>query len=117
MKYTFVIILIFNSFFGVPQTWEYIGPIGNFDNDIRFMPEFEVELWVGGDFNNVGGQGPLDGLIKYDEVSASWVGGNNGVDLVGGVNESVRVLYVNPNDGNLYLGGEFPKLIDGDVGV
>ena len=98
-------------------TWESIGPIGSFDNDIRCMTEFEGELWVGGDFNNVGGQGPLDGLVKYDEVSANWVGGNSGVDLVGGVNESVRVLYVNPNDGNLYLGGEFPELIDGDVGI
>jgi PKD domain len=98
-------------------TWESVGPIGSFDNDIRCMTEFEGDLWIGGDFNNVGGQGPLDGLVKYDEVAANWVGGNSGVDLIGGVNESVRVLYVNPNDGNLYMGGEFPELIDGNVGV
>ncbi len=98
-------------------TWESVGPIGSFDNDIRCMTEFEGDLWVGGDFNNVGGQGSLDGLVKYDEVLANWTGGNSGVDLVGGVNESVRVLYVNPNDGNLYLGGEFQELIDGDVGT
>ena len=96
-------------------TWESVGPIGSFDNDIRCMTEFEGELWIGGDFNNVGGQGPLDGLVKYDEVAANWIGGNSGVDLIGGVNESVRVLYVNPNDGNLYMGGEFPELWDGDA--
>jgi hypothetical protein len=96
-------------------TWESVGPIGSFDNDIRCMTEFQGDLWIGGDFNNVGGQGPLDGLVKYDEVAANWVGGNSGVDLIGGVNESVRVLYVNPNDGNLYLGGEFPELWDGDA--
>lgn len=97
--------------------WESVGPIGSFDNDIRTMVEFEGELWVGGDFNNVGGQGPLDGLVKYDPSIAGWVGGNSGVDLIGGVNETVRVLYVNPNDGNLYMGGEFPELIDGNAGV
>ncbi|MDX2359964.1 MAG: T9SS type A sorting domain-containing protein [Crocinitomicaceae bacterium] len=97
--------------------WESVGPIGSFSNDIRCMTEFEGELWVGGDFNNVGGTGSHDGVVKYDPNTAGWTGGNSGVDLVGGVNESVRVLYVNPNDGNLYMGGEFPELIDGNVGV
>lgn len=97
------------------NVWESVGPIGSFDNDIRAMVEFEGDLWVGGDFNNVGGQGPLDGLVKYDPSTSGWVGGNSGVDLIGGVNESVRVLYVNPNDGNLYMGGEFPELWDGDA--
>ena len=96
------------------SVWESVGPIGSFDNDIRAMTEFEGELWVGGDFNNVGGNPPSDGLVKYDPITADWLGGNSGVDLVGGVNESVRVLYVNPNDGNLYMGGEFPELQDGD---
>ena len=99
------------------SVWESVGPIGSFDNDIRAMVEFEGDLWVGGDFNNVGGQGPLDGLVKYDPSISGWTGGNSGVDLIGGVNESVRVLYVNPNDGNLYMGGEFPELIDGDAAV
>lgn len=96
-------------------TWESVGPIGSFDNDIRAMVEFEGELWVGGDFNNVGGNPPLDGLVKYDPNTGGWAGGNSGVDLIGGVNETVRVLYVNPNDGNLYMGGEFPELWDGDA--
>lgn len=95
--------------------WESVGPIGSFGNDIRCMTEFEGELWVGGDFNNVGGNSPSDGVVKYDPSTGGWAGGNSGVDLVGGVNESVRVLYVNPNDGNLYMGGEFPELWDGDA--
>jgi PKD repeat protein len=95
--------------------WESVGPIGSFDNDIRAMVEFDGELWVGGDFNNVGGNTSYDGLVKYDPDSADWVGGNTGVDLIGGVDESVRVLYVNPNDGNLYMGGEFTELWDGDA--
>lgn len=95
--------------------WESVGPIGVFDNDIRAMVEFEGDLWVGGDFNNVGGNSSYDGLVKYDPTTANWVGGNSGVDLVGGVDESIRVLYVNPNDGNLYMGGEFTGLWDGDA--
>jgi hypothetical protein len=96
-------------------TWESVGPIGVFDNDIRCMAEFDGDLYVGGDFNNVGGDPAYDGLVKYDPATAGWVGGDAGVDLVGGVDESVRVLYVNPNDGNLYMGGEFPALWDGDA--
>ena len=96
-------------------SWEGIGAPSDFTNDIRAMVEFEGELWVGGDFNNVGGCTACDGLVKWDASTTTWVGGNSGVDLVGGVNESVRVLYVNPNDGNLYMGGEFPELWDGDA--
>jgi hypothetical protein len=97
------------------SAWQSVGNIGDFTNDIRAMVEFEGELWAGGDFNNVGGNPPSDGLVKWDVSTSSWTGGNSGVDLVGGVNESVRVLYVNPNDGNLYMGGEFPELWDGDA--
>lgn len=97
------------------QTFESMGAVTDMDNDVRCMTVFEGELWVGGDFNNIGGQGPLDGLVKWDETSDVWVGGNSGVDLIGGVNETVRVLYVNPNDGNLYMGGEFLELWDGDA--
>lgn len=105
----------------VSDTWESIGSPTDFDNDVRCMTEFQGELWVGGDFNNVGGNSPSDGVVKWDPSANSgagaWVGGNSGVDLVGGVNETVRVLYVNPNDGNLYMGGEFPELIDGNAGI
>ncbi len=99
------------------QEFESMGAVTDFDNDVRCMTEFDGELWVGGDFNNVGGNSPSDGLVKWDETTSTWIGGNFGVDLVGGVNETVRVLYVNPNDGNLYMGGEFPELIDGNAGV
>ncbi len=94
-----------------------LGTPSTFDNDVRCMTSFQGELWVGGDFNNVDGNPPSDGLVKWDDATSSWIGGNFGVDLVGGVNETVRVLYVNPNDGNLYMGGEFPELIDGNAGV
>lgn len=97
------------------QTFESMGAVTDMDNDVRCMTVFDGELWVGGDFNNVGGNSPSDGVVKWDESTQSWTGGNSGVDLVGGVNETVRVLYVNPNDGNLYMGGEFPELWDGDA--
>lgn len=99
------------------QTFESMGAVTDMDNDVRCMTEFDGELWVGGDFNNVGGNSASDGLVKWDDANNQWIGGNFGVDLVGGVNETVRVLYVNPNDGNLYMGGEFPELIDGNAGV
>ena len=97
------------------STFESMGGVTDMDNDVRCMTVYDGELWVGGDFNNIGGQGPLDGVVKWDETNDVWVGGNSGVDLIGGVNETVRVLYVNPNDGNLYMGGEFPELWDGDA--
>ncbi|MCR9172667.1 MAG: PKD domain-containing protein [bacterium] len=99
------------------QTFESMGAVTDMDNDVRCMTVFDGELWVGGDFNNVGGNSPSDGVVKWDDANSQWIGGNFGVDLVGGVNETVRVLYVNPNDGNLYMGGEFPELIDGNAGV
>lgn len=97
--------------------WESIGPTSptTFSNDIRSMVEFDGDLYVGGDFNNVGGCTACDGLVKYDPATNSWVGGDVGVDIVGGVDYSVRVLYVNPSDGNLYMGGEFPEIWDGDA--
>lgn len=99
------------------QTFESMGAVTDMDNDVRCMTVYDGELWVGGDFNNVGGNSPSDGVVKWDDANSQWIGGNFGVDLVGGVNETVRVLYVNPNDGNLYMGGEFPELIDGNAGV
>lgn len=94
-----------------------VGNVTAMDNDVRCMVSYDGQLWVGGDFNNVDGCSPCDGLVKWDDVNQVWEGGNSGVDLVGGVNETVRVLFVNPGDGNLYMGGHFPELIDGDVGV
>ncbi|TNE71597.1 MAG: T9SS type A sorting domain-containing protein [Bacteroidetes bacterium] len=99
----------------VTDTWESIGAVTDFDNDVRCMTVFDGELWVGGDFNNVGGNSPSDGVVKWDESLGQWVGGNSGVDIVGGVNETIRVLYVNPNDGNLYMGGHFTEIHDGDA--
>lgn len=99
----------------ITNSFESMGAVTDMDNDVRCMTVYDGELWVGGDFNNVGGNPPSDGLVKWDETTSSWVGGNSGVDLIGGVNETVRVLYVNPNDDNLYMGGEFPELHDGDA--
>ena len=97
------------------QVFESMGTPSTFDNDIRCMVEFDGELWVGGDFNNADGVSSHDGLVKWDDAASAWTGGNSGVDLIGGVNETVRVLYVNPNDGNLYMGGALPELYDGDA--
>jgi PKD repeat protein len=94
--------------------WQPIGGPADFDNDIRCMTEFDGELWVGGDFNNVAGCSACDGLVRWN--GTNWVGGDSGVDIQGGVDSTVRVLYVNPNDGNLYMGGHFTDLsIDGVI--
>lgn len=84
-----------------------------FDNDIRCMVEFEGELWVGGDFSNAGGCTACDGIVKWD--GTNWVGGNSGVDIIGGVDSTVRALFVNPVDNNLYMGGHFLEIHDGDA--
>ena len=99
------------------STWESIGDTTptTFSNDIRCMVEYDGDLYVGGDFNNVAGCTACDGLVRYDPATNSWVGGDVGVDIVGGVDFSVRCLYVNPSDNNLYMGGEFPDLWDGDA--
>lgn len=94
--------------------WEQIGPNNAFNNDIRAMVEFENELWIGGDFMNVAGCTSCDGLVKWS--GTAWVGGNSGVDVTGGVDTTVRVLYVNPYDGKLYMGGHFTELnLDGVI--
>ncbi len=96
------------------SVWEQIGPSNAFNNDIRAITEFEGELWIGGDFTNVGGCTACDRLVKWD--GSTWVGGDVGVDIQGGVDNTVRVLYVNQNDGKLYMGGHFVDLnLDGVV--
>lgn len=97
------------------NTFVSVGNVTSLDNDVRCMASYDGQLWVGGDFNNVDGCSPCDGLVKWDDVNQIWEGGNSGVDLVGGVNETVRVLFVNPADGDLYMGGHFPELWDGDA--
>lgn len=95
-------------------TWEQIGPSNAFNNDIRAITEFEGELWIGGDFTNVGGCTACDRLVKWS--GTAWVGGDSGVDIQGGVDNTVRVLYVNPYDGKLYMGGHFTDLnLDGVI--
>jgi len=96
------------------SVWEQIGPSDAFNNDIRAITEFEGELWIGGDFTNVGGCSACDRLVKWS--GAAWIGGDSGVDIQGGVDNTVRVLYVNPYDGKLYMGGHFIDLnLDGVV--
>jgi PKD repeat protein len=94
-------------------TWEQIGPNNAFNNDIRALAVFEDELWAGGDFSNVGGCTSCDGLVKWN--GTEWIGGNSGVDLSGGVDTTVRVLYVSPSDGRLYMGGHFRGLTPNGV--
>jgi PKD repeat protein len=86
-------------------SWTPIGGITDFDNDIRAMAVYNGELWVGGDFANVGGCTACDRIVKWN--GTIWVGGNSGVDIPGGLDSTVRVLYVNPSENRLYLGGHF----------
>ncbi len=94
--------------------WVGIGGTSDFSNDIRTMTVYDGELWVGGDFNNVGGCTACDGVVKW--TGSAWVGGDSGVDITGGVDSTVRVLYVDPSTNLLYLGGHFIELnLDGVI--
>lgn len=94
------------------SAWQPFGGPSDFDNDIRCIVAFDGDLWVGGDFNNVAGCTACDGLVRW--TGTEWVGGDSGVDIQGGVDETVRNLYVSPTNGNLYMGGHFTDLnIDG----
>jgi len=90
--------------------WLPIGGITDpiFDNDVRALASYDGELWAGGDFNNVNNCTPCDGLVKWD--GTQWVGGNSGVDVVGGVDSTVRCFYVDSVNNLLYMGGHFLQL-------
>jgi PKD repeat protein len=88
--------------------WLPIGGLADFNNDIRTLCVYDGELWAGGDFTNVGGNTPSDRLVKWD--GTNWVGGDPGVDIAGGVDSTVRVLYVDPVTDLLYMGGHFTDL-------
>lgn len=94
------------------SAWVPIGGLSDFDNDIRCLTTYNGELWAGGDFNNVGGNTPADGLVKWN--GTAWVGGNSGVDVIGGVDSTVRCFYVDPQTNLLYMGGHFLEL-NGDA--
>lgn len=87
------------------SNWTPIGGLTDFDNDIRALAVYNGELWAGGDFANVGGCTACDRIVKWN--GTTWVGGNSGVDIPGGLDSTVRVLYVNPSENRLYLGGHF----------
>jgi PKD repeat protein len=76
-----------------------------FNNDVRTIEVYNGELWAGGDFTNAGGCTACDRIVKWN--GTAWVGGNSGVDIPGGLDSTVRVLYANPVDNKLYLGGHF----------
>lgn len=92
--------------------WVGIGGTADFNNDIRALTVYNGELWAGGDFTNVAGNTPADRLVKWN--GTAWVGGNSGVDVQGGVDSTVRVLYVDPQTNLLYMGGHFLQL-NGDA--
>ena len=95
-------------------SWVGIGGTNDFSNDIRAMVVYEGELWVGGDFANAGGCTACDGLVKWNVATSTWVGGDSGVDITGGVDSTVRVLFVDQAADLLYMGGHFIELtIDG----
>jgi PKD repeat protein len=95
-------------------SWVGIGGTSDFSNDIRTMTVYDGELWVGGDFNNVAGCSACDGLVKWDDATSTWIGGDSGVDITGGVDSTVRVLFVDQASDLLYMGGHFVELtIDG----
>ncbi len=88
------------------STWSAIGGLDTaFNNDVRALAVYNGELWVGGDFSNANGCSPCDRIVKWN--GTAWVGGNSGVDIAGGLDSTVRVLYVDPVANRLYMGGHF----------
>jgi PKD repeat protein len=86
--------------------WAAIGGQDTaFDNDVRALAVYNGQLWVGGDFSNVNGCTACDRIVKWD--GNAWVGGNSGVDIPGGLDSTVRVLYVDQAANLLYMGGHF----------
>jgi PKD repeat protein len=86
-------------------SWQPIGDPATFDNDVRALAVYNGDLWVGGDFSNAGGCTACDRIVRWD--GSAWVGGNSGVDIAGGLDSTVRVLYVDPSSNKLYMGGHF----------
>lgn len=85
--------------------WQSIGAPNIFDNDVRALAVYDGDLWAGGDFSNAGGCTACDRIVRWD--GTAWVGGNSGVDIPGGLDSTVRVLYVDPVTNKLYMGGHF----------
>jgi PKD repeat protein len=86
--------------------WSSLGGFTTtFNNDVRAITSYNGELWAGGDFTNAGGCTACDRIVKWN--GTAWVGGNSGVDIPGGLDSTVRVLYVDPASNLLYLGGHF----------
>jgi trimeric autotransporter adhesin len=80
-------------------------PVGNnptaFDNEIRTMAVYNGELWVGGDFFNADGCIDCNGIARYN--GTNWVS----VGIPGGVDSTVRALYVDTIQNKIYMGGHF----------
>lgn len=86
--------------------WEAIGGLDTvFNNDVRALAVYNGELWAGGDFSNANGCTACDRIVKWN--GTAWVGGNSGVDIPGGLDSTVRVLYVDQAANRLYMGGHF----------
>lgn len=86
--------------------WSAIGGLDTaFNNDVRVLAVYNNQLWVGGDFTNVNGCTACDRIVKWN--GNAWVGGNSGVDIPGGLDSTVRVLYVDQAANRLYMGGHF----------
>lgn len=92
--------------------WQPIGGPATFDNDIRALAVYDGDLWAGGDFSNAGGCTACDKIVRWN--GTAWVGGNSGVDIPGGLDSTVRALYVDPATNKLYMGGHFLEL-GGDI--
>ncbi|TND07955.1 MAG: PKD domain-containing protein [Bacteroidetes bacterium] len=92
-------------------TWVPIGGVTDFDNDIRGLAVYNGELWAGGDFANAAGCTACDRVVKWD--GSTWVGGNSGVDIIGGLDSTVRCFYVDQQANKLYMGGHFLE-VNGD---
>lgn len=86
-------------------TFKTFGPPTNGGIVYAIMIQSNGDIWVGGDFNDWDGAGSsLDNLAVWDVSAQSWV--RPGAIAPNGI---VRA-FVEDNDGNVWMGGEFTNL-------
>lgn len=91
--------------------WSTIA--GGANNTVRAIAIYQNYIYVGGDFNhvtNISAVPTTKRIAKWDTSISSWSSLNG--DIVSG---NVYALLTNPNNGELYIGGDFTTFNNGST--